>query len=233
MTIDRITQEIHLRVGDRFILLYGTHTSDSFCDQDLILQDIEQTLHHYLKNQGYQRIAFYSGNRKLYFLDFESRDRAIIPSPSFSCVPANDEIKVTPGPLGRKKRFLGKGKSQTTTPPGNQTQQTLNTIQSSSLSSSSRMQDRDVLPLLQKFMEDTSQRSAIVFAHPEDLRRFELQRQLDGLIVEWSRLLPTNRNLCIFIFHQDTFSKLQNFYESVGLTFLNNLLANREQSQNI
>ncbi|MDD1417775.1 hypothetical protein MEO40_01205 [Dolichospermum sp. ST_sed1] len=68
----------------------------------------------------------------------------------------------------------------------------------------SRIKDRDVLPLLQTFMEDSSQRSAIIFANPEDLRQFELRRALDGTIVEWSRLLPTNRNLYIFIFHQDT-----------------------------
>ncbi|MDL5052658.1 AAA family ATPase [Oscillatoria laete-virens NRMC-F 0139] len=77
-------------------------------------------------------------------------------------------------------------------------------------------------------MEDTTQRSAIIFANPEDLRRFELRRELDGVIVEWSRLLPTNRNLCVFIFHQDTYTQLQNFCQEIGLTFLSNLLSNRQ-----
>ncbi len=227
MTIERITQGIREATGDRFLLLYGANTSDSFCSEDLILQDIEQVLHRYLKGQGYQRIAFYSGNRKLYFLDTDSRDRALLRPPIPSPVQGQSEIKVTPGPLGRKKRFLGKKDAQQTpeTPP--------NPHPSPSTTRPQRMQDRDVLPLLQNFMEDTRQSSAIVFANPEDLRRFELLRQLDGAIVEWSRLLPTNRNLCVFIFHQDTYSELQSFCQQIGLTFLSNLLLNRERSQNL
>lgn len=227
MTIERITQGICEATGDRFLLLYGANTSDSFCSEDLILQDIEQVLHRYLKAQGYQRIAFYSGNRKLYFLDTDSRDRALLRPPHPSPIQGQPEIKVTPGPLGRKKRFLGKKNAPETqeTPP--------NPPPSFSTTRPQRMQDRDVLPLLQNFMEDTRQSSAIVFANPEDLRRFELLRQLDGAIVEWSRLLPTNRNLCVFIFHQDTYSELQSFCQQIGLTFLSNLLLNRERSQNL
>ncbi|WP_017720321.1 AAA family ATPase [Kamptonema formosum] len=228
MTIERITQEIRFQVGDRFILLYGANTSDSFCSDDLILQDIEQALHRYLKGQGYQRIAFYSGNRKLYFLDPESRDRALLRPPSPSPVSASDDIKVTPGPLGRKKRFLGKKDPQ---PPENSRTATA-ASSPPVLPRPSRMHDRDVLPLLQTFMEDTTQRSAIIFANPEDLRRFELPRELDGTIVEWSRLLPTNRNLCVFIFHQDTYAQLQHFCQEIGLTFLSNWLANRQGTPN-
>ncbi|MCT7982782.1 AAA family ATPase [Laspinema sp. A4] len=227
MTIERITQGIQEGTGDRFLLLYGANTSDSFCSEDLILQDIEQVLHRYLKAQGYQRIAFYSGNRKLYFLDTDSRDRALLRPPHPSPVQGQTDIKVTPGPLGRKKRFLGKKDAQ-------KTQETLpNSHPFPSTTRPQRMQDRDVLPLLQHFMEDTRQSSAIVFANPEDLRRFELLRQLDGAILEWSRLLPTNRNLCVFIFHQDTYSELQSFCQQIGLTFLSNLLLNRERSQNL
>ncbi len=225
MTIERITQGIHEATGDRFLLLYGANTSDSFCSEDLILQDIEQVLYRYLKGQEYQRIAFYSGNRKLYFLDTDSRDRALLNRPIPSAVQGQPEIKVTPGPLGRKKRFLGKKDDQKT--PG-----TLPTPHPSA-TRPQRMQDRDVLPLLQHFMEDTNQSSAIVFSNPEDLRRFELLRQLDGAIVEWSRLLPTNRNLCVFIFHQDTYAELQSFCQQIGLTFLSNLLLNRERSHNL
>lgn len=231
VTIERITQGIREESGDRFLLLYGANTSDSFCSEDLILQDIEQALHRYLKAQGYQRIAFYSGNRKLYFLDTDSRDRARLRPPIPSPIQGQTEIKVTPGPLGRKKRFLGKKDSQKTqeTPP----QSPPNSHPSTSINRPQRMQDRDVLPLLQNFMEDTRQTSAIVFANPEDLRRFELLRQLDGAIVEWSRLLPTNRNLCVFIFHQDTYAELQLFCQQIGLTFLSNLLLNRERSHNL
>ncbi|MBO0352347.1 AAA family ATPase, partial [Phormidium pseudopriestleyi FRX01] len=92
MTIERITQGIREESGDRFLLLYGANTSDSFCSEDLILQDIEQALHRYLKAQGYQRIAFYSGNRKLYFLDTDSRDRARLRPPIPSPIQGQTEI---------------------------------------------------------------------------------------------------------------------------------------------
>ena len=75
MTVERITTGLNLQSGDRFLILYGSNTSDSFCTPDLLLQDIEQVLHQYLQSQNFQRILFYSGVQKLYFLDQQSRDR--------------------------------------------------------------------------------------------------------------------------------------------------------------
>jgi SpoVK/Ycf46/Vps4 family AAA+-type ATPase len=224
MAIDRITQEISLQVGERFLLLYGVNTKDSFCSNDLILQDIEQALHRYLKDIGYQRIVFYSGNsnRKLYFLDPESRNCALLYSQTPSTSASTNMMTVQPGPLGRKKRFFGKKDPQTT----NQSPENLKPTTATS-SRSSAMQDRDVLTLLQTFMEDETQLSAIIFPHAEDLRLFELRRELEGTIVNWSRLLPTNKNLCVFIFHQDTYDELQNFCHRFELTYLNKLPANR------
>jgi len=217
VTVDRITQEISLEVGDRFIILYGSNTSDSFCSDDLILQDIQQALHRYLKSQGYQRIAFYSGNRKLYFLDSESRDRALFRPQSPSPASATDEMSF-PSQWKRKNKVIGRKKRQATN-------------QAATLPRTSGMQDRDVITFLQAFMEDTTQRSAIIFAHPEDLGRFELPRELHGTIVEWSQLLPNNRNLCVFIFHQDTYNQLRDLCQEIGLTSLSELLANRQELQ--
>ncbi len=77
-----------------------------------MLQDIEQVIHQYLKSQNYQRILFYSGVKKLYFLDAESRDRTRIPSSSNpKSIPTENPEKpmqVTPGPLGKRRRLLGK-----------------------------------------------------------------------------------------------------------------------------
>ena len=90
MKVERITSNINLNTGDRFIILYGVNTSDSFCTPDLLLLDIDQVLHRHLKAQGFERILFYSGHRnhnheKLYFLDPQSRDSSLPKPKKKSC----------------------------------------------------------------------------------------------------------------------------------------------------
>ena len=226
--VSRVTDRLSLQSGDRFIMLYGANTSDTFCTKDLILQDIEQILHRYLKANSYQRIAFYTGNRKLYFLDQESRDHCL-QRPQTEQTINQTEIKVPHAPLGRKKKLLGKRESTPTatnpSPVASDRPNTATTIPRI------RMQDASSITTLQTLMEDTTVKSALIFANAEDLERFEQRRQLDGAIVEWSRLPPSNRNLCIFIFHQETRQALQQFCERIDLTYLANLIQNRERSQ--
>jgi hypothetical protein len=47
MVTERLTTGLSLETGDRFIVLYGVNTSDTFSSSDLLLQDIEQALHSY------------------------------------------------------------------------------------------------------------------------------------------------------------------------------------------
>jgi SpoVK/Ycf46/Vps4 family AAA+-type ATPase len=227
--VSRVTDRLSLQSGDRFIMLYGANTSDTFCSNDLILQDIEQVLHRYLKANGYQRIAFYTGNRKLYFLDLESRDRCL-QRPLTEQPIDSSEIKVPHAPLGRKKKLLGKRESTTAATNSNPTE-TTNSAPVATAPKKIRMQDATSITTFQTLMEDTTVKSAIIFANAEDLERFEQRRQLDGAIVEWSRISPTNRNLCIFIFHQETREALQQFCERIDLTYLASLMQSRERSQ--
>ncbi len=220
--VSRVTDRLSLQSGDRFIMLYGANTSDTFCSNDLILQDIEQVLHRYLKANGYQRIAFYTGNRKLYFLDLESRDRSLQHPPTKQPLDLS-ELKIPHAPLGRKKKLLGKKESAEAATNSNPTATTA--------PQKIRMQDATSITTFQTLMEDTTVKSAIIFANAEDLERFEQRRQLDGAIVEWSRMSPVNRNLCIFIFHQETREALQQFCERIDLTYLASLMQSRERSQ--
>lgn len=219
MTVERVTAGLNLAAGDRFIILYGANTSDQFCTPDLLLRDIEWVLHRYLKSQGYQRILLFNQHRKLYFLDSESRDRCLPGrAPSNVSLPTSNEMIVTPGPLGRKKRLLP-NKSEPVNP-----------IPTVSASSPSLMRDITVIPYFHTAMEEPEPRSAIVFTDAEGLAYFANQQELFGRIIEWSRLPPSNRNRCIFIFQYDNRNVLADFCRNHRFTYLHNFLLHREQA---
>jgi len=76
-------------------------------------------------------------------------------------------------------------------------------------------------------VQDKAQKSAIIFSQAEDLGEFDNRRELFGRLVDWSRLPPWNRNLCILVFHHENRLELQQFCDRIGFTFLANLAANR------
>ncbi|MBR8834294.1 MAG: AAA family ATPase [Stigonema ocellatum SAG 48.90 = DSM 106950] len=222
MTIERVTSGLNLQSGDRFLVLYGANTSDTFCTADLLLQNIEQVLHTYLQNSGYQRILFYSGVQKLYFLDERSRDLCLLQPKTSPPSTPTEPMRVTPGPLGRERRLLGKKSPQTTIPPA--------PAPTAPTSPARRLQDIQILPILETVMQDITQKSAIIFSNAEDLANFDNRRELFGRMVDWSRLSPSYHNLCILIFHHENRTQLQEFCERIGFTFLANLVINRDQS---
>lgn len=224
MTVKRVTSSLNLQAGDRFVVFYGANTSDTFCTSDLLLCDIEQVLHRHLQQQGYERILFYSGVKKLYFLDEKSHEfTRVQPQKSAASKQSNNTnnshnnaLQVTPGPLGRR-RLINSQPPPATTPtpnrPGNQV--------------SSRLQDVQILSIFEKIIQDTTIKSAIIFSQGEDLAEFDNRRELFGRLVEWSRLLPTNRNLLVMVFHHEDRNQLQQFCDRIGFTFLANLAVNR------
>ncbi|MBW4571213.1 MAG: AAA family ATPase [Tolypothrix carrinoi HA7290-LM1] len=219
MTVERVTAGLNLAAGDRFIILYGANTSDQFCTSDLLLRDIEWVLHRYLKSQGYQRILFFNQHRKLYFLDGESRDRCLPRRASTNVLSlASNEMMVTPGPLGRRKRLLPNRSEPVTPTP------------TASTSAPSLMRDITVIPHFQTAMEEPELRSAIVFTDAEGLAYFTNQQELFGRIIEWSRLPASNRNRCIFVFQCDNRNVLAEFCERHRFTYLHNFLLHREQA---
>ncbi|MBW4596215.1 MAG: AAA family ATPase [Brasilonema angustatum HA4187-MV1] len=219
MTVERVTAGLNLAAGDRFIIFYGANTSDQFCTPDLLLRDIEWVLHRYLKSQGYQRILFFNQHRKLYFLDGESRDRSLPRRASTKVLPAtSNEMIVTPGPLGPRKRLLSNRSEPVTSP-----------TPTVSASAPSLMKDITVIPHFHTAMEDRGQLSAIVFTDAEGLAYFTNQQELFGRIIEWSRLPPNNRNRCIFVFQYDNRNVLAEFCRNYRFTYLHNFLLHREQ----
>ncbi len=226
MAVKRATAGLNLQSGDRFLVLYGANTSDTFCTGDLLLQDIEQVLHRYLQAEGYDRILFYSGTRKLYFLDAQSRERCLqrpqASPPAAQPASASGTLRVPPGPLGRKRGLLGKKPAPPEAPA---------TTPARPSAANRRLQDVQILPIFETVMQDTSQRSALIFSVAEDLGQFDERRELFGRLVDWSRLPPSNRNLCVLIFHHENRTQLQEFCERIGFTFLANLAINRGQAE--
>ena len=218
MTVERIKSGLSLDSGDRFFIFYGTHTSDTFCTPDLLLQDIEQVLHRYLQSQGYQRILFYSGVEKLYFLDQASRDRCLPQTQCNNNSTPCQELRFS-GSLGKKRGLLGRKTPATPTE-----------IQPTTRNAPTRLQDVNILPIFETVMQDINQKSVIIFTNTEDLGQFDHRRELFGRFVNWLRLPPQNSNLCIFISHHETSAKLQEYCDRIGFTLLSNYIRNRDHS---
>lgn len=238
MTIERIASQLNLNTGDRFIILYGTNTHDSFCTPDLRLQDIEQVLHQHLKANGFQRIVFYGGSGNLYFLDTESRNLALPQSNAISPV-AGEMRTASDATVSRKRRLLKKINSNSpnnsntsTTPQTVHTQrgQIANNPLEINATTPRCLPDIECLSLFNNFVQDIQHKSAIIFTNAEDLTQFTARRQLYSKMVEWAKLLPNNPNRCILISHHRDREELQSFCEGLELTFLPSLIGNKEQS---
>ncbi|MCG5060017.1 MAG: AAA family ATPase [Limnoraphis sp. WC205] len=220
--VERVTNQLNLQTGDRFVILYGTNTADSFCTDDLLLQDIEQVLHRYLQNQGFNRIVFYSGINKLYFLDQNSLQNARL-QPQTPPLSSTNEMGVKGGPLGKRRRLLGRQ-----TPPENQTQNQTQNQPTPQTNRRNPISDIQCISYFEHFLQDTRYKSAIVFSDVEDLRMFDNRRELFGRMVIWAKLPPTNRNLCLFISHHQNQQQLEQFCTNIAFTFLANWLQYRE-----
>lgn len=213
--VNRVTQQLNLQDGDRFMILYGNQTSDSFCSPDLTLQDIEQVLHQYLQQQGFNRIVYYSGVDKLYFLDRTSLE--LSRNPDLSSGGRSSETMNLDSqsiPMGKRWRMLRRTSPASSSP-------------SPSRTPPSRLQDILCIIYLNYFMEDSRHKTAIIFSDVEDLQQFQNRRELLGRMVKWGRLPASHKNLCVFISHHHNQSQFQEFCRQIGFTLLANWLENR------
>ena len=98
MAIGRLTENIKLDRGEKFILLYG-NINDEFCDNDLVIGNIDFMLWRYFQCQGYQRIVFFQGSKMIYFFDQESL-RLCLPEQKIPVIKPESVPELTSGPLG-------------------------------------------------------------------------------------------------------------------------------------
>lgn len=74
MAVERLREALRFDLGNRLFILYGMGIQDVFITQDYVEYDVESALWQLLKQQGFERILFYSTHRGVDFLDASSRD---------------------------------------------------------------------------------------------------------------------------------------------------------------
>ncbi len=86
--------------GDPLIFVYGPGTDDAFVDAAYRVCEIEECLWEVLHGAGFQRIAFFSLDKKFYFRDEESRG-ALRPGGGTAQAPRGTGLAAAPG--GRRR----------------------------------------------------------------------------------------------------------------------------------
>ena len=190
------------RHHERFFFLYGK-TDDEFCLLSAGILRLEEVLHRHLAELGYRRILFFNGKQKLYFYDHESKrlsrrdaqDRAssqTAPQPS----PASPRRKICAGPLGMRK-------VRRTTPPASNIQhQTSNIQHQESSLTFGRMNDLEMVGMMDYCMRDKAVKTAVLFTDGLDFINHTEHgaiRQMAGNLNQWSGFFSDNENICIFL----------------------------------
>jgi hypothetical protein len=204
--IERIQEQLNLRSGSRFFVLYGAGIEDVFIARNYTQVSFERALHQVLTHNGFGRVAFLAPHRPVFFLDAYSQ---AVSAPGGgqtireSSQPVQDPgttQQMGGGPL--KDRFLYKPKAQ----PEGEIRQT-------------GMGDLQSIRTLDAFIRDThSERTAVVILQAEStLRYFGDPRSLAGIVGEWTRLPADNPNLCILAFSADRYEQLCDVAQGLAL----------------
>ena len=190
-------------INRRFFFLTG-NTQDLFCDDTLRLVDIEWILHKELKANGYELVAFYDNELKLYCFDDESltllkkikKTEVPLKSGSFS-----EKGGMQKGPLkGRlyKKRTTKEVESAISASSNNSSDGALNL---------GGMYDLTVFRRITGLMRDSEVKAAVIFTDAlEFLKKCGDNRDWLNTFKKYRAL--TNRNIVVFIFLGHDFEDL-------------------------
>jgi SpoVK/Ycf46/Vps4 family AAA+-type ATPase len=183
MAVERLYNALSINSGNRFMILYGEGLDDVFITESYEQVSIETALHEALKELGFERIAFVSPHRPVYYLDQLSQDLSIPSGIQHSLERHPDEMRILiDGPLSN--RFLLPERSY------------------DSRSSTDGMGDIHAIRLLDTLIrDDQGPKTAIVILQSEAvLQYFEDPRSLAGLMGSWANLPAGNPNKCLFLF---------------------------------
>lgn len=214
MPIARIKKSIQPAIedGHRFCLLYGRGIDDVFLSDDGRELDFPHTLHTELKARGYQRIAFISPSRPVFFLDAESEQAARPTVAAAGSVETNHKSRrknkvartklLKNGPMGDLNLLAQQ-------PPTPQVDGAVTTGSADVTSHNYQVGDTFAIRRLNAIMQDASIKSAVVFLQAQDtLTLFRETRVLAGIIGEWMHLPTTNENICILAFSSASYESL-------------------------
>jgi|GEM_PF-563827 len=197
MTNPAFSQSHFTRHHERFFFLYGK-TDDEFCLLSAGILRLEEVLHRHLAEVGYRRILFFNGKQKLYFYDHESkklcrRDTQNTPSPQTA---APRQRKMCAGPLGMRK-------VRRTTPPASNIQHQTSSIQHQESSLTfGRMNDLEMVGMMDYCMRDRAVKTAVLFTDGLDFINHTEHgaiRQMAGNLNQWNALFSDNENICLFL----------------------------------
>jgi len=218
MSVMRLTKNLKMDNGDRFILFYG-NVNDQFCDDDLVLGNIDFMLWRHFKEMGFDRIVFFDGADKLIFYDQESR-RLCLPEQKPAEGSNKSESSRLKGPLGEKKLLQVNSDSNPSVQPQSSKQQ-------------SRMSDLSALEILDFIMksDDTSVPTVVIFPLAEDMRYFHgaSLRELQNRLMKWIRDSYRKPHKCVFIFQQSSIEEVKELIGSYELHVVLNFVVQKQK----
>jgi SpoVK/Ycf46/Vps4 family AAA+-type ATPase len=214
--------------GDPLIFVYGSGTDDAFVDAAYRICEIEECLWEVLHGAGFQRIAFFSLEKKFYFRDDASlsslrpggdgREASGGTGPATAgggrrrmrpgfAGPFGDRV-VVQRPAAGQQPATGQGAARAQPAPGGSTPATPR----------GRMNDAFVLQMLDVLVRRGAQRTAIVFTHAEEtIRHFEVNRGLAQFFA--NNVVAYRRNAehsCVLLFRHGTLDDVHAAVERLG-----------------
>ncbi len=242
MTVPRLTGNLVLDQGDRFIVFYG-NVNDEFIDDDLIFGHVEFMLWRYFKQNGYRRVVFFQGADKITWLDEESRNlclpgrRQAEPLPNAQTAASRTVGGLRGGPLGRRNLLRSSPGPDVSRQPASQSAPENPiphppTFANAPLSRpQTSMSDLSALQILDFILERDAAAipSAVVFTHAEDVCRTNFQgtsfREFQNRLVKWARVDSRKPNRCVFVFQSPDLERLKETAERNDLTAITNFLS--------
>jgi SpoVK/Ycf46/Vps4 family AAA+-type ATPase len=219
---------------DPVLFVYGPGTDDAFVDTAYRTCGIEEALWECLRAAGFERIAFYSLTRKLYFRD-EASLAAARPSgtgaqPAIAAAgagaPARRRMRAGfGGPLGDRVVLGGRGVDAAGSTPGGltpggpaQASPPGDPAATGPMALGGRgLSDPFSVQMFNHLMRGGAQRTALVFIDAEEtLRLIEAVRGLAGFFATQVSYRPDARNTCLLVFRRPTLDGVQGFLDGLG-----------------
>ena len=209
--------------GDPLIFVYGPGTNDAFVDTSYRICEIEECLWEVLRAAGFQRIAFFSLQQKLYFRDDASRDSLAPGRNGAGTSPGSGQAAAGSGRRRMRAGFAGPFGDRIVVQPSAAVAG-LVPAQSSPDDSApvaprgGGLNDAFTLQMLDVLMPRGTPRTALVFTHAEEtLRHFEVNRGLAQFFAD--KVVAYRRNAehsCVLLFHGGTLDQVHEAIDRLG-----------------
>jgi len=216
---------------DPVLFVYGPGTDDSFTDTAYRTCGIEGALWTCLRTAGFDRIAFYSLTKKLYFKDEQSlvavRPDGPAARPGGPARPASDRGAGTGtrsrmrsgfgGPLGDQVVLSGRPAPQAPAGAARAEPASVPAPAAAQVRVGQGLSDPFSVQMFNHLMRGGAARTALVFTDAEEtLRLIEAVRGLAGFFATQVSYRPDARNTCVLVFRRPTLEGVQGFLDGLG-----------------